>query len=142
MGQPIYMLRPSPKNGDHKLGLWYITRWNKCCTLSRSISCDLSFGEGFRRKTYFFGAYAFSLHPPFRIIAISAVPIVDEFLYTGPWYTNLGSNSYTYAPYPVSLMIEKKGVLLMSIGMNDDKGYLCHMRIRDLLESMAPVHYS
>lgn len=93
-------------------------------------------GSGY--KTYFFGAYSFSLHPPFKILSYSPVPIVDDLMYTGPWYNYRGI-LYDYAAYPMALYLEKKGVLHLSFGHNDIRGYVCRINVQDLLDSMVPV---
>lgn len=94
-------------------------------------------GSGY--KTYFFGAYSFSLNPPFRMLSYSAVPIADERLYTGPWFNYRGIK-YDYAAYPMTLMLDKnKKTLHLSLGHNDVRGYICKLNVDDLLESMVPV---
>lgn len=97
-------------------------------------------GSGF--KTYFFGAYSFSLNPPFRLLSHSAVPITDDHLYTGSWYSYRGIR-YDYVAYPMSLVLGKdRKTLHLSLGHNDVRGFICKINLEDLLESMVPVEYS
>ena len=86
--------------------------------------------------TYFFGAYAFSRHPPFRLVAVSNVPIVDERFYNGPWV----NRRFCYAPYPTGLWLENEGaVVKMTMGFNDREGYVLTFDAQVLLESLVPV---
>jgi hypothetical protein len=105
----------------------------------RYIAFFHSIGDlGSSYKTYFFGAYSFSLHPPFKLLSYSPVPIIHDIMYTGPWYNYRGIR-YDYAAYPMALFLEKKGVLHLSYGHNDIRGYVCRINVDELLESMVPV---
>lgn len=93
---------------------------------------------GSGKKTYFYGAYAFTLHPPYKVIAYSPLPIALDSLYTGPWM-NFVRTVFDYVLYPVALFLEDKNVLHLSLGHNDAVGFVCQLRVDELLESMLPV---
>ncbi len=57
--------------------------------------------------TYFMGAYTFTAEPPFRILEISSYPIMEDFLYTGPW-NGLKNRHIDYVPFPMSLFFPPK----------------------------------
>eukprot|EP01038_Epipyxis_sp_PR26KG_P010307 gene10307-13853_t len=99
---------------------------------------------GSRFETYFIGAYTFTSYPPFRMLNISIAPIIDEMMYTGPWY-EFARVRVDYVPYPTGLYASKtddvsQTILHLSFGLNDIHGYVCSIKLNSLLESMVPVN--
>lgn len=108
------------------------------------------------RDTYFMGAYLFSAAPPFVPLALSRVPILVEEYYQGKWCVP----SVDYVVYPVGYYlsesmdptypppaVEKHGegytvteqtVVHMSMGRNDEEGWLVQLPLGKLLSSLVP----
>lgn len=87
------------------------------------------------RTTYFMGAYTFSTKPPFELISISPFPVLHSLLYAGKW-DYLTKRSIDYCPFPMSLAIAKDNSLLLTLGHNDEYGYITKVRLESLLSSM------
>jgi predicted GH43/DUF377 family glycosyl hydrolase len=88
-------------------------------------------------KTYFMGALLFDGKPPFRPLAVSAYPIVDNFFYEGAYslYKNRGID---YVVFPMGLT-QINDTLVLSLGFNDWKGYIVRIKLANLLASLRPV---
>ena len=84
--------------------------------------------------TYFFGAYTFTRTPPFRLLTISNVPIVDDQFYNGPWV----NRRFCYAPYPTGLWLEQDKIKVV-MGFNDKEGYILTFDTLQLIESLVSV---
>ena len=84
--------------------------------------------------TYFWGGYQFSSQPPFRLLAISNVPVVDDRFYNGPW-TN---RRFAYAPYPTGLTLEGDDLKIV-LGYNDNEGYILTVPLQRMLDSLVPA---
>lgn len=89
-------------------------------------------------RTYFFGAYTFSLHPPFQMQNISVVTIVHDVLYKGKWYTPAVAK-VDYVPYPMSIIVHNTTEILLSIGLNDAQGFLFTINVDELFETLIDV---
>jgi len=87
------------------------------------------------RTTYFIGAYTFSSKPPFELISISPFPVLHHWLYEGKW-DYLTKRSIDYCPFPMSLAIAKDNSLLLTLGHNDEYGYITKIKLESLLSSM------
>jgi hypothetical protein len=91
-------------------------------------------------KTYFMGAYTFSTKPPFQLLSVSPLPIMDEALYTGPW-NPLRLRRIDYVPFPSTIFLRGEEVIL-SLGHQDHAGYLAAFNLQELLRSLKPVNGS
>ena len=93
--------------------------------------------------SYLFGAYSFTLDPPFRLLSISPAPIMPKRLYSGPWQ----GRYIDYCVYPMHLSLEDaisspsstSGRLRLSFGSQDKHGYVCEIDLITLLSTMIPV---
>jgi predicted GH43/DUF377 family glycosyl hydrolase len=92
-----------------------------------------------RLRTYFGGAYSFSNKMPFRLLAVSPMPIIPRKLYKGdkPEHNNLGPE-IEYVFFPTSIFLDRNEVV-MSAGYNDLHGLLLRLDIHRLLQTMIPV---
>jgi hypothetical protein len=87
--------------------------------------------------TYFMGAYTFSTTPPFRLLRVSPVPIVDKRFYQGPWFARY----IDYCVFPSSLFIEGNFAVI-SLTLQDTDSYMAKIDLHDLLESLVDVEDS
>ena len=85
--------------------------------------------------SYLFGAYTFSLEPPFRLLSLSPTPIMPAELYTGPWQGRF----IDYIAYPMHLFLEGEDTLYMSMGRQDRTGMLVQMSLKTLLATLVDV---
>lgn len=97
--------------------------------------------EGSFLTTYWMGAYTFTKKPPFRLLSVSPEPIMDEFLYTGPWYRNYRNRHLDYIVFPMGLRQLDDNTLLLSFGKQDVSGYTALVDRKRLLQSLQPVLY-
>lgn len=95
--------------------------------------------KGNTMNTYFFGGYTFSTTPPFRLIAVSPYPMVDETMYVGEWCP-IKPRHIDYVNFPMSLY-EEAGVIHFSFGHQDHMAYIGKMNVESVLESLRPVTY-
>jgi predicted GH43/DUF377 family glycosyl hydrolase len=89
-------------------------------------------------KTYFMGAYTFTASPPFKLIAMSPYPIIDERLYTGPW-DGLKNRKIDYCVFPMSFYLDDNDIIVLSFGHNDRDGYIAKIHLTALLKSLEPI---
>lgn len=105
-------------------------------------------------ETYFFGAYTFSMTPPFRILKISRAPIVLDEWYSGT--TVHGNPFLDYVVFPLSAYITNETVrvfegdkeidvvtpvITLSVGRNDREAWMAKIRLDELLSSLVTVHH-
>jgi predicted GH43/DUF377 family glycosyl hydrolase len=88
-------------------------------------------------SSYVAGAYTFTSHAPYRLLAVSALPIMSEQFYTGPW-SPLKNARIDYCFFPTAIYVEG-GEIVMSAGFQDHSGYLLKMKLQDVLDTMAVV---
>jgi len=121
-----------------------------------------------RLRVYFYGAYIFSGHPPFHLLAVSPMPIMPDSLYTGPKpvHNELGPE-IEYVVFPVSIFLDqdsRSGVgsegeggggksagvsvgvsvgvgmdVVLSAGVNDRNATLMRLNLDQLIGSLIPV---
>ena len=116
------------------------------------------------RGTYWIGAVTFSAQAPFRLLRISAAPLVEETLYQGPWMRQ----RFDYVYYPMSFLFATRNArnetvysnsypdhirdrncssspeartvtLVLSFGRQDDDTYLADIPLCDLDSSLVDV---
>jgi hypothetical protein len=88
-------------------------------------------------SSYVAGAYTFTSHAPYRLLAVSAMPIVSEQFYTGPW-SPLKNAHIDYCFFPTAIYLEGAEIV-MSAGFQDHSGYLLKMMLQAVLDTMAAV---
>ena len=93
--------------------------------------------EGAPCKTYFMGAYTFSLDPPFRLLSYSPLPIIDTSMYQGAWAL-FKNRRNDYVIFPMSLIV-KSDTVYVSFGRNDHEGWLATLKLDKLLDSLVPT---
>ena len=87
--------------------------------------------------TYFMGAYRFTSKPPFELISMTPYPLIHEQFYTGRWVVERNRQlDYVVFPTGISLI---DGVIYLSLGWNDNEGYMTTINVQDLLDLMVPV---
>ena len=96
--------------------------------------------EGNFMKTYFMGAFTFSSKPPFHVVSLAQVPIMDKKLYTGPW-AQFQNRRIDYVAFPTTYFIDEDEIFL-SIGHQDRTGFVLRMKIDEVMASMIPVEYN
>ena len=108
-------------------------------------------------RTYFMGGMVFTAHPPFRVLAMTEFPIIDNSLYDGEltsvivklisvifvfWYVGpwdaLKNRHIDYVPFPSTIFLDGN-VIHLSFGWQDNLGCTAKMRLEDLLDIMVPV---
>ena len=89
-------------------------------------------------ETYFMGAYTFSAKPPFTLLALSKLPIVDPRLYDGDWFRE-ARRAVDYVIYPTQIYIENNATIFMTIGWNDVMAYTAELQLEDVLRSLLPL---
>lgn len=93
-------------------------------------------------RTYFMGAYTFSHEPPFRLLSVSAEPIVHESFYVGPWITRVYRSQTDYCVYPMQIyFVAGRRAVNISMGRQDSYGVQGTIWLADLFESMEEVIY-
>jgi hypothetical protein len=94
------------------------------------------------KKTYFFGAYTFSAHPPFHLVAMSPFPIVDyDKLYSGHW-DPIKPRNIDYVVFPTCFYLDEgENVIHLSFGRQDHEGWLVKLNVSSLMESLYPLNY-
>lgn len=91
-------------------------------------------------KTYWFGAYTFTLTPPFRLLQISSVPNVIDDFYTGPWFKE--NKMFDYIIYPMSFFFEEGSgnkTIILSLNQQDKVAYFVRISLDSLLKSMDDI---
>jgi len=113
---------------------------------------SMSHLPGNPKSTYFMGALTLSSSPPFRIVRISQVPLVNKHLYEGPWSRNRFKD---YIVFPmgyvfifnstqvltdIAARIDYQSVdVLLSFGYQDYQGWTAKMNLDELIKSMITV---
>lgn len=88
--------------------------------------------------TYFMGAYTFSAHPPFHLLAFSPMPIMDDLLYTGAW-NPLKNRHIDYVPFPSTCFLHGNDEVILSFGFQDHIGMTASLRLKHLLNSLENI---
>jgi predicted GH43/DUF377 family glycosyl hydrolase len=88
-------------------------------------------------KTYFMGAYTFTSKPPFKLVAMSEVPIMHNFLYTGAW-SQFKNRRIDYVVFPTNFFVED-GVVHLSLGFQDREGLLVKINLEKLQHSLKII---
>jgi hypothetical protein len=87
--------------------------------------------------TYFMGAYLFDATPPFRLSHISPEPLVPQALYDerqGGW----AFKAIDFIVFPTGI-VERQGVLFLTLGRNDNSGWIVSLNASALVNSLVPV---
>ena len=92
-----------------------------------------------KRENYFFGAFTFTAKPPFKILAMSQVPIVDVSLYEGGWIWN-HRRAVDYCVYPTQIFMGDNDTIHLTIGSNDHNAYMAEINIPELLSTLKSVY--
>ena len=90
------------------------------------------------RDTYFMGAYTFSAHPPFKVLAVSPYPIVEDIFYSGRWFKSK-RRPVDYVVYPSSIYMDKNETLILTVGLNDLEGYLVRVDVHELMATLVRI---
>jgi predicted GH43/DUF377 family glycosyl hydrolase len=88
-------------------------------------------------SSYVGGAYTFTSHAPYRLLSVSAMPIMSEQFYTGPW-SPLKNARIDYCFFPTAIYVEG-GEIVMSAGFQDHSGYLMKMKLQVVLDTLVKV---
>ena len=118
-----------------------------CCYLSFFHSKEWLPGASV--ATYFGGAYTFSLEPPFRLLSLSAFPLIYDSLYTGRW-VQFRNRHLDYVVFPMCYDIVKSDHVNVSdsninsdihltIGHQDDTGKELIMKYQKLWNTLYPI---
>ena len=94
--------------------------------------------EGSGLATYFFGAYTFSAKAPFTLLGLSRFPIIEKALYTGKWNKRFPRRKIDYVVFPMSFFI-KASTIYVTVGHQDEYGYLLTLHLSDVLLSLRNV---
>lgn len=87
----------------------------------------------YKTITYWIGAYTFSKEPPFRITAMSKVPIVSPVYYEGWTYKSLD-----YDIFPMSFSFDNHFIYLV-YGKNEREGWITKFNRSGLFKSLRSV---
>jgi len=80
--------------------------------------------------------------PPFRLVAMSPLPIVTNSLYDGPW-DPLKNRRIDFCIFPMSISLVNDGdEILLSFGRQDHEGWIGYMNLQSVLNSLDPVPLS
>lgn len=95
-----------------------------------------SFQTPWRLLTYFMGAVTFCPNFPFQMHSISRHPILQDFLYQGPWL----NNHRDYVVFPAGIAVDDdEKYLYLSFGHQDARGYIAKFDIDELLPTLEIV---
>lgn len=90
-------------------------------------------------RTYFMGALIFSSKPPFHILAITRYPLVPfAELYEGRWLCSTAFCGIDYVVFPTGIVRDGDHILV-SMGRQDQEGWLVKMSLSKLLDNMETV---
>ncbi len=89
-------------------------------------------------KSYFMGAYTFTKTMPFQLMAVSALPFMDEDLYQG-YYAEIERRNYDYVVFPMTLDQEDGDTLFLSFGTQDRYGMLGRLSLSAVLRTLVPA---
>ena len=87
--------------------------------------------------SYVAGAYTFSGDAPYRLLKISAMPIMSEQFYTGEW-SPMKTARIDYCFFPTSIILEGEEII-MSAGHQDHSGYIMKLKLQSVLDTMVSV---
>ena len=104
-----------------------------------------------RKTSGFFGAYIFSAKPPFRIIAISAHPILHEELMTMSERHKTFDHTSDMINYPINFFIEDKSngggkssfdtkVIHLFVEQNKENMIICRMDLQSVYNSLVDIN--
>lgn len=88
-------------------------------------------------SSYVAGAYTFSAQAPYRLLSLSALPIMSERFYTGPW-SPLKNARIDYCFFPTAIFLDGPQIV-MSAGFQDHSGYLMRLELQAVLDTMVQV---
>ena len=91
-------------------------------------------------KTYWFGAYTFSLNAPFRLLQISSVPYIIDDFYTNAWFKE--NKMFDYIIYPMSFYFEENSdnqTIILSLNQQDKVAYFVRISLALLMKSMDTI---
>lgn len=113
---------------------------------------SMSHLPGNPKSTYVMGALTFSSSPPFRVVRISQVPLVNKQLYEGPWSRNRFKD---YIVFPMGYVFMHNSTevhtdiaalkdhhnvdVLLSFGYQDYQGWTVKIDLDELIKSMVTV---
>lgn len=86
--------------------------------------------------SYVYGAYTFSLEPPFRVLTVSPTPIMEP---RELWSQRWSSRYIDYCVYPMHIFLVKHDVLHISFGYQDRWGFVGTMNLTKLLDTMVNI---
>lgn len=92
---------------------------------------------GGQMNTYFVGAYTFSATAPFRLLGVSAMPMMPWEFYTGAW-SPMKNARIDYCFFPTTIYMEGSDIV-MSAGFQDNSGYLMRVALKSVLDTLVPV---
>jgi hypothetical protein len=97
-------------------------------------------------RTYFFGAYTFSLDKDnkYQILSYTMYPLWSDDFYMGTFHKMYRGWHVDFVVFPTSLYLstdESTGhdIVVVTLGHQDEKGYLIKFQLKDLLENMVKV---
>ena len=102
---------------------------------------------GSTMRTYFMGAFAFSSHAPFLLLAVSRQPLVHPQLYTGPW-SAVKARGIDYTVFPSSFYFDCGAQLsdpgqcdriVLTVGFQDLHGLAMLLSAAEVVRAMEPV---
>eukprot|EP01041_Mallomonas_annulata_P001360 gene1360-2631_t len=86
---------------------------------------------------YFMGALTFSAKPPFQILQISPQPLVTNISYSFNAENKFMGNAAVV--FPMSFIILKDDIIILTMGKNDNQGYIIQMYLQPLLQSLKNI---
>lgn len=96
--------------------------------------------KGGKMTTYFMGAVTMSTDLPFRLLHISKVPIIIDEFYLDAW---CGCPPFNYVIFPMgyftSVDSNNATTINLSLGRNDQEGWMVRIPLQPLLDSLVPV---
>jgi hypothetical protein len=94
-------------------------------------------------RSYIFGAYTFTTSPPFRLISYTTFPIWYDPFYKGELHIKEKSWRVDYVAFPTSAWLnlnsEGKFEVIVTIGNQDERGYLVKFDLKELIENLTKV---
>lgn len=90
-------------------------------------------------ETYFMGAFTFQAEPVFKLLSMSAIPILKYHDFYDVKWTNRKKD---YVVFPQGLILsDDQKELIVSLGHQDKDGYIVTFDLEALLHEMYPVTY-
>jgi hypothetical protein len=90
-------------------------------------------------SSYVAGAYTFTAEAPYRLLTLSALPIMAEAFYTGPW-SPLRNARIDYCFFPTAIHLDGAQQIVMSAGFQDHSGFLMKLDLQAVLDTMVDVN--